>query len=154
MKKLVLAAACLMVLGFAGFGLSQSDPGQQGYQGNYQGQYGDYPMMKKQMMRHGSRGAGMGKGMMGPIGPGHPDYENYKKFKAEAAPTIEELNAKRAELRAIYRSSNPDAKRAGQLAKEITKLKEKLGEIAFKYNLPIPCPMMGVGKGMMRGGYR
>ena len=149
MKRLVLVATCLMVLGFAGFGLSQTGSDQQN---NYQGQYGKGPMMKGHMMRHGARYPGMGRHMMMPMRPGHPDYENYKKFKAEAAPIIEELNAKRAELRAIYRSNNPDGKQAGKLAKQITKLEEKLEDIAFKYNLPSPCPMMMGGRGMMRGG--
>lgn len=156
MKKLVLVTGLFMVLGFGGMALSQTGQGAAGAQGYVGGDmpnnYYDCPMIPKHMMRHGRMG--MGKGMMGgPMGikPGDPNFENYKKFRTEAAPIIEELQGKRAELRALYGSSNPDPKKAGKLAKEITELELKLEDLAFKHNLPSPCPMMGIGKGMMRG---
>ena len=119
-------------------------------------QRGDHMMMGQGMM---------GRGMMGPWGmrggygygygcwmPGAPGFEAYQKFLQESKSIIEELNAKRAELMALYARTNPDPKRAAKLAREITKLEEKLQHKAFQYNLPDPCPWMWRGGGhMMRG---
>ncbi len=118
MKRLILLGACMFLLGFAALAISQ--PTTQN-PNNYPG----HGMMNRGMMRGGMMGYGMmgpgmrggymGRGMMmhGYMMPGSPGFQNYQTFLKEARPIIEELNAKRAELGALYQMRNPDPKGLG-----------------------------------------
>ena len=157
MRKLVLFVTCFMVLAFAGVGMSQNSNNQMSHSQNNSG----HGMMNQGMMGPGMRGGMMGPGMMNGNGygygygcwmPGAPGFQAYQKFLQDNRKTIEALNAKRAALMAIYASSKPNPQKAAKLAREITKLEEKLQKSAFNYNLPDPCPWMWRGGGMMMRG--
>ncbi len=148
MKKLILIGVCGLLLGFAGIAISgQNTQNPNAY-------YPGYGMMNRGMMGPGMMRRGMSRRMMmnGYMIPGHPGFQNYQKFLKQGRPIIEELNAKRAELRALYQTKRPDLNKVAKIAKEITRLEEKLQDTAFKYNLPDPCPWMWRGGGMMMRG--
>jgi len=149
MKKLILIGVVSLLLGFTGIAMS----GQKNTH-NPNAYYPGYGMMRPGMMGPGMMRHGMSRRMMMNwyMMPGHPGFQNYKSFLNQGRPIIEELNAKRAELRALYQTKNPNLNKVAKIAKEITRLEEKLQDIAFKYNLPDPCPWMWRGGGMMMRG--
>ncbi len=165
-KYLVFMVGLMLILGDVAMAYKNNMPmegspmmqGQTGKSGNPQKMPMMGPnnhMMKGHMMRRG----GMMGGMMGNMWremyiPGTPQFKNYYKFLKENRKTIEELNAKRAEYMALFSRPKPDPKKAAKLAREITRLEEKLQDSAFKYNLPDPCPNMWRGGMMMHGPYR
>jgi zinc resistance-associated protein len=111
MKKILIAAALIGAIGFAGVQMATADAGH----GFRDGSCRDYPRSE------------------------YNDEANTKareKFMEETVALRKELAVKRGEYRALLQQDNPDVKRAATLSGELFDLRNELQQKALERGIP------------------
>ena len=127
MKKLLVISALVGTLGLAGYQVAAANGYGPGFGGGY-GYCGNY---------------------------GYGGTANFSKFRDASFDIRKELATKQAELEALYRQDNPDAKQISSLTGDIVDLQNNLDKIAEKFEIDRgmrgPGYAMGYGMGYGSG---
>ena len=80
-------------------------------------------------------------------------FDLKQKFMNETANLRKAMVVNRAELRALWKAENPDAKQIVAKQKELNSVREQLQEkmVAFRIQARKICPQMGKGRGFGMG---
>lgn len=135
MKKVLIAAALVGAIGFAG--LQTASAHGDSYAG-WSGYCGDYTTNNRTLSEE--------------------DAQKFEAYRTETETIRKEIVVKGSELSALYRQDNPDEKKVARLTGELYDLKTTLGEKAESKGLTNNStyehgPGMMWGSGWNRGGH-